>query len=302
MKRDGMKHTVQMLAAGMGLALLGVPVGAGIVSCGRSHGPQRGVVTAGDADSVAPGATELVTEAIAAGDAAALAALTAFPIERPYPLRQIEDSIQLVRYFPIMVDDSLRHVCAVSKPTDWTQAGWRGWTLLDGRYLWVDDGALYSVNYLSAAEQALLEALVDREMGGLDSTLATGWRPVLCLAGIDDGSLYRIDAAADSTLLADGMDYPDRRPEASRYRLTVFPRTYDLAGLPSVAMFGTGVDEGTAQSRHFHFRDKTGAEAEYLPDMTSNEQPVITFRRPGGKDEDHPVKTVYWRDYFSEKR
>ncbi|MDE6378204.1 MAG: hypothetical protein K2K72_05610, partial [Duncaniella sp.] len=45
-----------------------------------------------------------VAEALLADSAAAFASAVSYPLDRPYPLHAIEDSVQMVNYYPTMVD------------------------------------------------------------------------------------------------------------------------------------------------------------------------------------------------------
>ena len=57
--------------------------------------------------------------ALADGDAAGFASLCVYPIVRPYPLKDIEDSLSMVDYFPILVDAPLREKMKKGKVGDW---------------------------------------------------------------------------------------------------------------------------------------------------------------------------------------
>lgn len=58
--------------------------------------------------------------------------LTSYPIMRTYPTKWIEDSLEMLSFFPIMADDSLKNVLKRTKPSDWEQVGWRGYTFANG--------------------------------------------------------------------------------------------------------------------------------------------------------------------------
>ncbi|MDE7160277.1 MAG: hypothetical protein K2O24_05485 [Muribaculaceae bacterium] len=257
-----------------------------------------------------PADTEALRQAFASGDAMQVAHLSRYPIERPYPLQDIKDSAQMVAYFPIMVDDSLRRVMSGITPADWEDSGWRGWTFGDGSYLWVDEG-LYSINYISHAERALRDRLAMEEIQSLAPEMRKGWTPAFCLIGTDDGTLYRVDKnvrdrGAQAAEAAEGTmaDLPDQdmADEERTYRLAVYPVGRNLSDMPEQVLIGRMSSEGTALSRVYNFRDSIGDEAEYIADaMSEDDVPVITFRHKG-KDVDRPVRKAYWRDYTTRPR
>lgn len=48
-------------------------------------------------------------------DAAAFAHMTSYPIMRTYPMKWIEDSTDMVKFFPIMADDSLKSILKIGR-------------------------------------------------------------------------------------------------------------------------------------------------------------------------------------------
>lgn len=95
-------------------------------------------------------------------DAATFAHLTSYPIMRTYPTKWIEDSLEMLSFFPIMADDSLKNVLKRTKPSDWEQVGWRGYTFANGEYFWDEGYALSAINYESKQELAIREALIQK--------------------------------------------------------------------------------------------------------------------------------------------
>lgn len=57
-------------------------------------------------------------------DAAAFAHMTSYPIMRTYPMKWIEDSTDMVKFFPIMADDSLKSILKKTTPDMWDK--WDG--------------------------------------------------------------------------------------------------------------------------------------------------------------------------------
>ena len=212
-----------------------------------------------------------------------------YPVLRPYPLRDITDSAEMVKYYEILVDDSLRDVVRHAADTDWSEFGWRGWTLHDGEYVWIDDGRIYDIPYVSAAEKSLRDILVEREMSTLPKDMRLGWTPAECLHDLDDGSIYRIDMSTDS----------DADPD-SLYRIAVYSASSPMTLPPARVMRGTMKVEGSAAVRTYYFRDVAGASIEYSPDVPDDGQDLsVIFKTAGESPEAHRVAKAYWRDWFS---
>ena len=228
---------------------------------------------------------ELV-EAVADSNPRKFASAVSYPLPRPYPLRNVEDSAEMVEYYPRMVDDSLRNVIVKSGKEKWSSNGWRGWTLHDGQYLWIDD-KLYAVNYVSRAEQAQIDTLVNQEIGSLQEGMRKGWRPVFCLYGTDSGMVFRVDC----------LSHPDKKLP---YRLAVYDRGANLHGRPSMMMRGDMEVEGTVGARTYKFVGRDGSRAYYIYDRSSDDEvQEIYIVTPQGDSIAHPVKDAYWRDFIS---
>lgn len=249
-------------------------------ACGKPRAEESKVAEIQNADSL-PQSVKLLVKAVADGDTSAFASIVSYPLERPYPLRDIVDSTQMVGYYNIMVDDSLHHVLTTSAPEKWSELGWRGWTVKNGEYLWIDE-KLYDVNYLSKEEIALRDRLIAEEIACLPEDMREGWTPVIILTAPSDGSVYRIDShkgPGDSDI----------------FRLAIYAANDSLTGRPSLTLTGHRMNEGTASTTTYHFSDEKGDSALYQADITDSEDPVLTFFLKG-EQTDLPVKKVYWRD------
>lgn len=261
------------------------------------------VSSAQAAHDEAPEELTTLGEQIAAGNAKAFAKACSYPIERPYPLRNIADTASMESYFPVMIDDSIKQVIKSADSSRWHNTGWRGWTLDNGEYLWWD-GDLYAVNYVSAAEKALLKRLADEEMESLAPELRKGWRPYFCLIGVDNGSIYRIDkSSADSVSSGSVSDIATEASDAytdadCTYRLLVYTKNSDLHTTPADSMCGTMNVEGSAGSRRLYFKNRRGHRAEFAMDISDDSSPAIVIVNRSDSAS-HPVEHVYWRDYLA---
>lgn len=233
-------------------------------------------------DSIPDGIKRLV-RAVAENDSADFSALVSYPLSRPYPLHDIETPEQMRDYYSVMVDDSLKDVITHSIPSDWVEYGWRGWSLKGGNYLWLDED-LYDVSYVSAREKMMLDSLTLRELNSLDSTLRSGWMPVMCLKGLENGAVYRIDSSRDN----DG---------APHYRMLVYQEGTSLGGKPSIVLQGHKEVEGTAGTTTYFFISDNGIRALYEADIPDGSAPKIEFTYPDAvEDSIIPVTRAYWLD------
>lgn len=212
---------------------------------------------------------------LAEGDAPGFAALCVYPIIRPYPLKDIEDSVAMVDYFPILVDAPLRERMKKGKLDEWSNYGWRGWSIGDDRPIWFDEGVQF-IDYQSPAETGLRKMLAREEMRTLAPAYRDGWTPVMTLIQTDGRSVIRIDSNKE------------------HYRMMAFDNTVDVSGTPSMLLLGSLTEEGSAGSRTFEFSDSIGNKAEYSPDSEAADR--VFFIGPNTDRKELNVRQGYWRD------
>lgn len=212
---------------------------------------------------------------LAEGDAPGFAALCVYPIVRPYPLKNIEDSLAMVDYFPILVDATLRDRMKNGKLDEWSNYGWRGWSIGDDRPIWFDEGVQF-IDYQSPAESGLRKLLAREELNTLAPAYRDGWTPVMTLIQTDGRSVIRIDAKGDE------------------YRMMTFDNTVDVSGKPSMFLLGSLREEGSAGLRTFEFADSVGTKAEYSPDSEASDR--VFFSGPRADKTEMNVRQGYWRD------
>lgn len=216
-------------------------------------------------------------KSISEGDANNFASICVYPINRPYPLREIEDSATMVDYFPIMADENLREKARVSKVEDWEDDGWKGWSLGDTTLLRYDEG-LQFVDYVSPAETGLRKILAREEIMSLQPEYRGDWSPVVTLIEVDGNRIFRIDSEGDE------------------YRLMEYDKAEDMRSKPILVLLGKAETEGSAEYVTYTFTDSIGNEAVYMPDA---EPPVsIYITNPDKKEFKHKVRRGYWRDYL----
>lgn len=201
-------------------------------------------------DSIPQSVKELV-KAVDKDDSVKFASLVSYPLSRPYPLHDIENEKQMKSYYSVMVDDSLKSVIRTSKADNWSDAAWRGWTLHDGQYVWLDEN-LYDVPYLSAKEKNQRAQLIREELASLHPELGTDWNPEFCLKSPVNGTIYRVDAKN-----VDGVD---------KYRMAIYDKGVSLRDKPSQIIFGVKDEEGSADTPSYIFAGANGEQLVFSPD------------------------------------
>lgn len=253
-------------------------------SCVKSSSAARDATDAVDAieksDSI-PTPVKKLVRAVADNDSDGFASLVSYPLQRPYPLRDINSRDEMKRYYRQLVDDSLRKVITRSRPDKWSEYGWRGWSLEDGRYIWVDD-YIYDVQYISQKEQKTMDSLSREEEKSIPESLRPGWRPTLCLHDDARGTVYRIDKRTRS----------HRKHGGHHYRLAVYMPGSDLRDVPAELLEGMMENEGTAGSVIYRFHDRSGAETLIEPESPESAAPLLVT--PG--DSTIELTRAYWHE------
>ncbi|MBD5252423.1 MAG: hypothetical protein HDS49_05285 [Bacteroides sp.] len=233
-----------------------------------------------------PDEVKSVADALIADSASAFASAVSYPLDRPYPLRSISDSAQMVRYYNTMVDDSLRHIVMEAPDSLWGLEGWRGWTLDNGEYFWIDSGKLYSMDYISEGEQLLLDSLRSEEIASLVPSMRKGWQPVTCVVDSSAETVFRIDRMIAS---------PDTLPaDSSIYRLAVYPISR-LDSIPDELLYGHLNPEGSMGSRIYHFGDTNNISADFTPDLLDDPAPALEITNKG-VTRSYNAQRGYWLD------
>ena len=79
-----------------------------------------------------------------------------YPLRREYPLKDVKDKNDFIQRFDDIFDKEFIDHIAKSKTNDWSEAGWRG-IMLDNGKIWIDDsGKIMTLNYQSPKEKKLL--------------------------------------------------------------------------------------------------------------------------------------------------
>lgn len=221
------------------------------------------------------------------GDSSLFASIVSYPLFRPYPLKDIKNPKEMLSYYHILVDDSLKHVVKNSGPADWNEYGWRGWALRGGEYVWID-ASVYDIPYISISEKSMLDSLQRLEIATLSPKLRNNkWSPMHTFESLDGKSIYRIDKEI-------------KRRGEERYRLAQYHRGSKLSGDPYRIYMGTKEVEGSAVADTYHFHAPDGTNIVFSPQSSDEMPPSIEFIQKG-KSELINVKPIYWLDLFLTK-
>lgn len=218
-------------------------------------------------------ALKRLTQCIVNGDARQLASLVYYyPFSRPYPLRDIKNKKQMIAYFDILFDDSIKNMLRRSSDKDWDNGGWRGYCFGNG-LIWASPDSLEGVNYMSAKEKALYEKTIKKDIASIHPSLQEkGLRPFICYRDQTDGSIMRIDE------------------DKEKYRLALYQRGTSLSGIPDVCIYGTMEIQGSMAIRCFTFKD---SQTTYEFDDDSEELIISVSGEEKGR---HNLRKCYWLD------
>lgn len=247
--------------------------------CTHSRAKDTAPVT--QSDSI-PDEVRKVVLAVESGDSAEFAGRVNYPLARPYPLHDIENAEQMKEYYGTLVDDSLRRVLA-SDAKDWSQYGWRGWSVRDGEFLWIDS-LIYDIPYVSRREKVNLDSLRHKDILTLKPDLRDGWEPVAAYRG-DNGEIVRIDARHG------------RQPtDSDALRMLLYAKGLQLKGEPTRIAHGTLDLEGSALNPAYTFTDREGETWVLETEPTDSSRPMIYYTSPDGAVSEMPITPVYWLD------
>jgi hypothetical protein len=246
-----------------------------------------------DGDPNVSGSTEhieSIMKSIAYGDVKTLASLTIYPIERRYPLHNIVDSSDMIKRFNQIFDQKFRDRMKLSKASDWHSYGWRGYSYGEDNSLWVYD-LLTVINYYSPQEKALYDQLVKKEMASLHESLrGNGWNPFCCYMDMTDGSIVRVDVRArkamrDEIFHVSGDD---------KFRMSIYPKGYNLMGKPLLVLNGNVNIEGSANIMDYCFKNGE-TKIEFGDASFENGKELLRITK-NGKETMHEIKPCYWLD------
>lgn len=244
---------------------------------GNGNRPADSTVESNDS---LPAPVKKLVQAVSDNDSDTFAGLVSYPLQRPYPLHDIDNADQMRGYYRQLVDDSLRRAITNSTLSSWQENGWRGWSLEDGRYVWVDE-SLYDVPYVSHMERILIDSLTREEINSLPEQIRQGWKPVLCLRNDVDGRIYRIDKRENMSVAS-----------AKPFRIAVYDDATHLHEVPHLLLEGDRDTEGTAETETYHFADADGNELLLSTDAPDTGTPMLYLP----KDSAVSLHRAYWHD------
>ena len=232
--------------------------------------------------------------AIVEGDKSGLAGMIQYPLFRPYPLQNIEDSAAMVAYFDILFDDSLRRVLGRTKVSDWERIGWRGFTFSHGEYLWFDEGVL-NVNYDSERERAMIACLERWELESLHPSMQPDSEVGFVIVPENEYSAIRVDYLLNVPCDTDDII------NCRKIRVAFYKGEIQKGVLPAVIYEGKLWYEGSGNYMNGEFGDseKRYSISEFCDDDHSSRD-IYSIRLQGeeGSEEVICCKSGKWQDFL----
>lgn len=185
-----------------------------------------------------------IIEAIANGDKQLFAQMVSYPLERRYPLHNIENEEQMIRYFDTLFDVSFREKVSKFDSNSWgCLPGGRGWMLYECEII-ADPRII--VDYLSPLEQSHAEYLRKKDMARLHKSLQGEWQPYAC---------FLIDASGypDFEYSYARIDVINADDEDAVFRLALYQKGENASAKPSLVMFGQRSIDGMIHAEWFVF-------------------------------------------------
>lgn len=263
-----MQFKLSYLIAGMMAASM-------LSACG--HKPAETSDNIEDNDSI-PEVIKSLVKAVRGSDKAQFASLVSYPLQRPYPLKDIASKEEMEAYYDILIDDSIQNLIDNSKAHDWGEYGWRGWSLDDGGYIWAYED-IYSIPYVSRRETQMIDSLTNVETASLPVNMRKGWKPIMTMISKADNTVYRIDMRTEG-----------KEKGGHHYRMSVYNSGDDLVKTPSKLLDGVMEVEGSGNFVSYIFHDRNGEEYTVQPDSPNTGQPTLTFPNDSTID----LTKTYW--------
>lgn len=102
-----------------------------------------------------------------------------YPLNRPYPIADVKNSVEMKERFKNIFDDHLIQKISKSNTEDWHEVGWRGIMLYQG-LIWLESGTgkIIAVNYESDFEKNLKQFLIKKDKAKVHSSIKNFEAPV----------------------------------------------------------------------------------------------------------------------------
>jgi len=227
-----------------------------------------------------------IKDAVGSDDAATVASLCRYPIERLYPIHDIMDSTEMTERYGEIFDKKIKNAIISSKSDDWGGINWRGFTLGDGKWLWFDED-IYLIPYHSDYEKSLRNKLIKEDRLSLKPEFAKGWFPETCLLDTISDTIYRIDLKELDSTMTD-------------CRLMAYQTGFVSKDTPSFIMYGRKEIQGSAATRCYVFPESDVLEWTICNYWYENKI-VLYIRKDGVTIVSRNLNKVYWLDMFADK-
>lgn len=195
-------------------------------------------------NNLSPAVADKVNELIAVfqnNDKEEIANHIGYPLNRSYPIPEVNTAKELVVRFDQIFDKELINAIAKSTLDDWSTVGWRGTMLKDG-LLWMDDnGIIYRINRDTPMEQKWRKSLIQQDRTRLHKSVQKYKEPY---AVIDvEGETWRIDNINDEVM-----------------RLVIWKKGVKMNEHPALVLEGCLDLQGSMGTRVLEFKNKKTTE------------------------------------------
>jgi hypothetical protein len=163
-----------------------------------------------------------------------------YPLNRQYPIPQINNKLEMNERYETLFDETLLNMIKNSSiETDWSDMGWRGIMLGNGK-VWIDyDGKIIGVNYQSPQETILRKNIIIEIKNNLHKSLINFVEPVLSCK--TENYKIRIDLLDDKY----------------NYRLSIWSKGKEQSDIPDIVLLnGERIPDGSGGNHLYLFNDK----------------------------------------------
>lgn len=233
--------------------------------------------------------------ALADGDAKALAEHVQLPFKRRYPIPKIKTMDEFAAAIPSLLgEDAVKQLSESSAFRDWSQMGSHGY-MHDTIGIWVTDDSpvrLESITDLTPAEAVLWESYANREIASLHPSLREGVaRPILSFVTEDAAFRGRID------LLGEKLEVRASAPGTYKYRLAIYKEGSDITAAPDkIVMCKYGHEGSLGYDSYTSENEQYQVTVNYCGPLDFAE---LDFYHPGIAEDGGKAsraKAVYWKD------
>lgn len=171
-------------------------------------------------------------------DKSKIAELIRFPLDRDYPIPDIQNSKEFIERFDQVFDEVfINKILDSSTERDWEFLGWRGINFTEGLMLMDENGYIKHINYSTKKEKIYKQVLLDEYKNSLPKSLQNFELPILSME--TKQFIVKIDKMKDDS-----------------YRCCLWILGEDMSETPDIIVEnGTVTYEGSGGNHFYSFND-----------------------------------------------